>query len=747
MASPTLPGELVERCPPEARPALAILADHHAVVLRQGPDEIEIWVETESGKRVKAGGCGFTGDSGLYLSHVFVVTRRLTEAATSLGFSAELAAAGRRFWTLDEAAPPARFAEALTAFLGLEDGPRPTGAIRARLPLRTETLLEAQAMAFVGAAEGGTNSTSLALASLRRAGFEGRLLPIGPAEGEHADEAATVIELASAGKAELAVLAADTPALGETLKGLATAGTRVALVLPPDDPNAEGGLALDRELADIAEETGIAVLGPDAGGLIHAPSRIATGPGAASMPIMPIRDGSGGAFAAIIAGESYAAQLVGMSAKRSIAPRSMIGIGRGAGIGFAEALHLLLGDSGAAGLPILAIVEKAPDRPGEGQALAAALAKARVKRRPVLVVRADRRGPDDRLGAVLSASGALEITSLEAGLDIVQACRMRRLPQGARVGLAADRRDLAAIEAQLTPAAAELGLSLEPLPLSPGAPSGLGRELTALLSSRGRDLLLGVWRAPGHEEAPQVLEALAEAAEAAWDQGPQAPVFLHAAFLPDDMQALVDNAQIPVVPDASRALAAAAALIRIGAGLSEAEEQPPRLPLRARLPEAAEDVPLKTLVGAALPALGLPASETGSAEIYAQLSFEDDAIWGSQIVLAGSSPSPQPGAGAHRLCPFGVEAARLMALEAGLGEGRAAALAEALARFSVFCAVHAARLGRLETSLVAIGEGAVATSGLVIGRAPCNELTYTETSEGEGSTATDGAAPAETGTR
>ncbi|MEM6943115.1 MAG: hypothetical protein AAF565_05105, partial [Pseudomonadota bacterium] len=253
--------------------------------------------------------------------------------------------------------------------------------------------------------------------------------------------------------------------------------------------------------------------------------------------------------------------------------------------------------------------------------------------------------------------------------------------------------------------------------------------------------------APGHEEAPQVLEALAEAAEAAWDQGPQAPVFLHAAFLPDDMQALVDNAQIPVVPDASRALAAAAALIRIGAGLSEAEEQPPRLPLRARLPEAAEDVPLKTLVGAALPALGLPASETGSAEIYAQLSFEDDAIWGSQIVLAGSSPSPQPGAGAHRLCPFGVEAARLMALEAGLGEGRAAALAEALARFSVFCAVHAARLGRLETTLVAIGEGAVATSGLVIGRAPCNELTYTETSEGEGSTATDGAAPAETGTR
>ncbi|MEL7173111.1 MAG: CoA-binding protein, partial [Pseudomonadota bacterium] len=628
MPAASLPDGLIDRCAPEARPALALLADNAALALRAGPAEIEIWAENADGKRVKVGGCSFAaeaagaGAGGLYLAHVFVVTRRLAEAATALGFAAEVGPGGRRLWVLDEGTPPARFAEALTAFLGLEAAGGGDTAPRARLPLRPETLFGPRAITVIGADDTGLTPAGAALASLRQAGFQGKLTPVAAGEGvarlQGLPAAASVAE---AGAADLALIGTDDPGLCEALRALAAGGTRAAMVLPAADPAADGGLALRRELADIAEETGLAILGPSAAGLVHAPARLAVGPAAAALPALPLRDGTGGAFAALLGGPAFATHLAAAAAQRGMAPRSLLGIGGAADLGLAEGLELLLGESGAAGLPILIVPEACPAAPGSGAALAALLERARRAGRPVIVVRADQVAEPamrlrqaapaaaepavpDPLGAIFAQCGAVEAPGFAAALDLILACRARRLPKGRRLGLVTPPEALEPTARMLGPAASSAGLDLRALPLTDAG--SLGSALAKTLTADGIDLILGVWPAPGHDGAPALLEALAEAAEAAWDLGAAAPPMLHATLLPADMQALANEAQIAVYPDAHAALATAAGMATLGVALARQASAPPRLPLRARLAEDIEEEGLETALSASLAALSLP---------------------------------------------------------------------------------------------------------------------------------------------
>ncbi|MEM7500084.1 MAG: CoA-binding protein [Pseudomonadota bacterium] len=739
MPAANLPEGLLDRCAPEARPALALIADNAALTLRAGPEEVEIWAENASGKRVKVGGCSFgppTGaggsGGGLYLSHVFVVTRRLSDAAAALGFAAEIGPGGRRLWTLDDAAPPVRFAEALSAFLGLETRPGAEVGPRARLPLRPETLLGPRAIALAGADEGAARQAGKALSALRKAGFEGRLIPI--AEAASVQGLPAVGDPAETGGAEVLVIAADDAAIGETLRAAAASGTRAVLVLAPDDPTADGGLALRRELADIAEQTGLAILGPGSGGLVHATSRLALGPAAAHLPALPPRDGTGGAFAALFSGPGLAGHVAASAAGRGLVPRTLIGLGEAADLGLAEGLELLLGDAGAAGLPILLVPETAPGEPGSGAALATMLERARVAGRPVIAVRADtshdERGrsrgtataagagggattppepvPADPLGSLLIQAGAALPAGLEAALDLVAACRARRLPAGRRLGLVGLPEMLETAAGLLGNEARAAGLDIKLLPVSVEAP--LGQALGTLLAEAGQDILLGVWTAPGHDGAPALLEAMAEAAEAAWDLGAKAPPFLHAALLPQGMQALAEEAQLAVFPDPHRALAAAAGLASLGAAIARQTTPAPRLPLRARLPEGAVAL-TEAMLETSLAALGLPVEPSNRDEADAATAlFVADPVFGP---MTGLAPAPDAAA-TWRHGPFAAPEARALALDAGLAPPLAAAFAEPLARLSVLTSGNAKRLAALTLEGLRQGTDGVAASRLAV---------------------------------
>ncbi|MEO0427138.1 MAG: hypothetical protein AAF160_06790 [Pseudomonadota bacterium] len=741
MPAASLPDGLLDRCVPEVRPALALLADNRSMVLRAGPEEVEIWAQNADGKRVKVGGCSFAdqganGTGGLYLAHVFVVTRRLTEAATALGFAAEVGPGGRRLWVLEEGAPPARFAEALSAFLGLDAAGSADSAPRARLPLRPETIFGPRAIVFVGADEAGQSPVGAALASLRVAGFEGKLMPVaapdGPAQVQGLPAAP---DIADAGAADLALIAADDPGLGDALRALAANGTRAAMVLPPADTAAEGGLALRRELTDTAEEAGIAIFGPGTAGLVHTPARIAIGPATATLPSLPSRGAAGGAFAALLGGPAFAAHLAAAAGRRGFSPRTMLGIGAAADIGLAEGLDLLLGDTGAAGLPILLVPEAAPVAVGSGATLAAVLERARVAGRPVIAVRADRatephgraRQPGalpseatipDPLGALFHQAGVVEVAGFEAALDLVLACRARRLPTGRRIGLVAPAGNVEPATRLLGASARAAGLDLRPLPLpkepAAGSMHGLGASLAKLLAGDSVDLLLGVWPAPGHEGAPALLEAMAEAAEAAWDLGPTAPPMLHAALLPADMQALADEAQLAVYPDPHRALGTGAAMAALGAALSRQASTPPRLPLRARLPDAAEGTTLESALEASLAALGLPLQgvdgPSDGAEV-ATLRYLLDPVYGPMTGITAASGAAET----WRQGPLGAAEARAAARDAGLSPAFATALAEPLARLTVLTAGQPARIASLTLEGVKATEGGVAAAGLEVG--------------------------------
>ncbi|MEM8597358.1 MAG: hypothetical protein AAGF76_12940, partial [Pseudomonadota bacterium] len=531
---------LLARCPAAARPALALIDANPALALREAAGELEIWADTAGGKRVKVGGCslGTAADGGaaLYLAHVFLVTRRLTEAATTLGFAPEIGPAGRRLWVLDESAGPARFAEALAALLGLEGAGGGLGGARTRLPLRPETLFGARRIAIVGADEAGQTPAGASLAALQAAGYDGRLLPVATAGGE---TPATVQGLPAAapealGAApEIAVIAADHPTLSETLKALAGIGTRAAIVLEDTalgegSNGSGGGLALVRELRDLADEIGLAIIGPGSGGLVHAPARLAIGPAAPHLPALPPRDGTGGAFVALVSGGAMAGQVAALAARRGMAPRSLIGLGREADTQVAEALDLLLADGEAASLPILLAIETTPAGEGAGRAMAEALERARLARRPVIALRADAPDPArttgedglpaDPLGMVLDQAGAVTVDSLEAALDIAAAARQGRYPSGRRIGVfGSGTQALGPLVARQA-----AGLSLNPEAV-------VAASAAEAVRSGSVEVLLGLWPAPEPDAAPALLEQLAEGAEAAWDMGRAAPLMLHAA--------------------------------------------------------------------------------------------------------------------------------------------------------------------------------------------------------------------------
>ncbi|MEO1460566.1 MAG: hypothetical protein AAFV49_23825, partial [Pseudomonadota bacterium] len=172
----------------------------------------------------------------------------------------------------------------------------------------------------------------------------------------------------------------------------------------------------------------------------------------------------------------------------------------------------------------------------------------------------------DPLGAIFAQCGAVEAPGFAAALDLILACRARRLPKGRRLGLVTPPEALEPTARMLGPAASSAGLDLRALPLTDAG--SLGSALAKTLTADGIDLILGVWPAPGHDGAPALLEALAEAAEAAWDLGAAAPPMLHATLLPADMQALANEAQIAVYPDAHAALATAAGMATLGVALA-----------------------------------------------------------------------------------------------------------------------------------------------------------------------------------
>jgi acyl-CoA synthetase (NDP forming) len=201
-----------------------------------------------------------------------------------------------------------------------------------------------------------------------------------------------------------------------TLEQAAAVGARAAIIFSSgfSELGPEGAVA-ERELADLADETGMAVLGPNSQGLFHAPTGLAAtfNPGVER----ELPEGPGLAFV----GQSGAvgASFIDLARESGVGVSSLVSTGNQSQLGFVEICRELVEEDD---VRILALyVESVP----EYTPYVELLREARNRGKPVVVLRAGRsssgrRAVASHTGAMLQEGEAFDLVTTAEGAVLVR---------------------------------------------------------------------------------------------------------------------------------------------------------------------------------------------------------------------------------------------------------------------------------------------------------------------------------------
>ena len=285
------------------------------------------------------------------------------------------------------------------------------------------------------------------LHQLRENGFPGRIVPVNPSYKEIDGLACYPSVGAVNGPVDLALLAIPAARVVSVLEECAAAGVKNALVISSGFAE-EGGESrkLQTALVDIARRTGIRVCGPNCEGYYNALGKIAT----TFSPTVEVQEDN----SSVLVSE----RRVGVIAQSGGIGFALFNRGKAAGIGFsyvistgneadlemADFLDYMIEDSQTH--CVLLFCEAARN----GNALVAALEKARRMDKPVIVVKAGRSdagsrasashtaslsGSDTAYRAVFARYGAIEAEDPDEAVAIAGVLLSCPLPKGRRVGI------------------------------------------------------------------------------------------------------------------------------------------------------------------------------------------------------------------------------------------------------------------------------------------------------------------------
>jgi acyl-CoA synthetase (NDP forming) len=236
------------------------------------------------------------------------------------------------------------------------------------------TLLRARSVALVGASEGSIWSNA-AFRNFEALGFTGRVYPVNPKGGTFHGLAAASTCRAIGEAVDAALLMVPAGALDGAMADLAGAGIRSAVILSSGYAEAgEAGLVRQRELAALASETGITLLGPNCLGFINYIDRV---------PIWTVSLPSriAGSVALVSQSGATAAYLAGYCAQQGIGLSFIVSTGNEAGVTVADAVDYLIDD--AATRVIAVFLETTRD----ANLLGAAAVKAMAAGKPIVALK------------------------------------------------------------------------------------------------------------------------------------------------------------------------------------------------------------------------------------------------------------------------------------------------------------------------------------------------------------------------
>ncbi len=498
-----------------------------------------------------------------------------------------------------------------------------------------QAFFDARAIAIVGASDDVHKIGGRPVQLLLRHGYAGPIYPVNPRGGEIQGLPAFANVRDTPTVPDMAVLAVPADATAAALRDCAVRGVRAVVVLSSGFAEAgEHGIGLQRELAAIARDAGIRLLGPNCLGTVSVANATIGSFSIVLEEHLPLAGQAG-----IVSQSGNVGSFVMQNvAQRGLGVSRFIATGNEADVDVADGIAALANDPDTR--VILCCMETCRD----AERLIDALAIARRARKPVIVLKIGSTeqgqaaaashtgalaGSDAVIDAVFRRHGALRVQSVEALLDIGHAASALlpgRLPKGERVTLLAASGGFGLLMAD---AMIRAGMTLPALSeptrarihaALPLASTGNPVDATAQMSSRPDillELLSAVLDEPGSDAVVLFLslslyntrlrgvylDAIARVRESRPDR-----LLFVVSRGPEDAVREIEALGIPVFPTIDAAAQGVAGLARLGRRFGADAGSPPAgapaaMPASASAPASLPAAAAATRADTAMPAL------------------------------------------------------------------------------------------------------------------------------------------------
>ncbi|MGB3906086.1 MAG: CoA-binding protein [Anaerolineae bacterium] len=302
-----------------------------------------------------------------------------------------------------------------------------------------DTLFYPRNVAIVGASKNPGKLGYHVLKSLTEGGFKGDLFPINPGETQLFGAKAYPSVLDVPHEVDVAIVVLPARAVPDIFRQCAAKGVKGIVLITAGfkEIEDETGAQLQEEIAGLADEAGIPVIGPNTFGMINLQADL----NASFTP--EFSQVKKGGVSLVSQSGGMAHMLAFMALEENVGFNKIIGVGNRCNIGFAELLTYLGDDESTR---VIAMYMEGTDDP---RRLLEAAKEARAKK-PIVVYKVGRSDVSDRASQFHTGSlagqyeiyqgafkqaGVLTVTSLEELLDTAKALVSCPLPQGNKVAV------------------------------------------------------------------------------------------------------------------------------------------------------------------------------------------------------------------------------------------------------------------------------------------------------------------------
>ena len=455
-----------------------------------------------------------------------------------------------------------------------------------------ESLLEPASVALIGASDDPSRIGGRPLRYLKEAEFAGSIFPVNP----NRNVVQGLKAYASIGEVlepvDCAIVAVPAKIVARTIEDCAAAGTKSAIIFSSGFAEIGGqGEAMQAELSDIAQRTGLRIVGPNCLGILSFKARFfatfsSTGDGGYTEP---------GPLAIISQSGAYGTHLYSVARNWGLGVSHVITTGNECDVDVAECIGW------AAANDEIKVIAAYAEGVKNGPALIESLELARARGKPVIFMKVGRSeegaaaaashtaslaGSDEIYDAVFRQCGAHRADTTEEMLDIAHACTAGVYPAGKKIGLITIS---GGVGVQMADYAKACGLDVAPMPeraqaelksvlpfAAPRNPvdstahvfndlSLLGKNFSIMLDEGGYDVVVGFFTIAA--ASPYIVDPLVKELDSLRERFPDRLIFLSLVG-PPEIVARYRDAGYLIFEDPCRAIAAASALTGFGASFA-----------------------------------------------------------------------------------------------------------------------------------------------------------------------------------